>query len=166
MRCGPAALLLVLCWPLPALAACRSDVPASAAAAGFRQLADGIVLQQATNRQWLRCALGQQWDPLAGSCTGRAYDYSYDNARLAARQARYAGYSDWRLPSYQELASLLEPRCMRPALNPAVFPAAPAALFWTATPNGNQPDNGLVLDVADGFLVDFRVPHAKVRLIR
>ena len=95
-----------------------------------------LVTDDATQMSWQRCALGQSWDGATSTCTGTATVYNAWPAALAtaadANAAALGGFSDWRVPSFQELLGLVEPGST-PAINAAAFPGAPASTFWTAS---------------------------------
>lgn len=59
----------------------------------------------ATNLIWTRCSLGQTWN--ASGCDGKAKELNWWDAHQAALDHSEGGYSDWRLPTAPELASLL-----------------------------------------------------------
>ena len=44
------------------------------------------------------------------------------------------GYTDWRLPSYVELLSIVDFSAYDPSINATVFPGTPASFFWSSTP--------------------------------
>lgn len=109
------------------------------------------VLHSPSRLQWSRCALGQQFD--GTSCVGSARVYTWDEARevvAEVNQSRIlASYDDWRLPSVDELLTIVE-RCREaPAINTNAFPATPWSGFWTSTPRGD----------ADGEYNGEGVPH-------
>lgn len=60
------------------------------------------------------------------------------------------GKSDWRLPSYKELWSIIDPDWALPAVNPIAFPQTPAEIFWSSSPNRNLPMQAYVVDFKDG----------------
>jgi len=90
------------------------------------------VLDQQTGLIWARCPNGMNWDGAA--CTGKATTYTWQKALTAADTSTLAGYTDWRLPNVRELASLVEPGCVDPALNTRIFPNTPGTDFWSSSP--------------------------------
>ena len=65
--------------------------------------------------QWMRCSLGQQWEPdpaspSDGTCSGDAMRISWDDASqlvvMFNDAGGFAGHTDWRLPSITELDAL------------------------------------------------------------
>jgi len=93
---------------------------------------DGTVTDQQTGLQWMRCSLGQTWD--GQSCQGDADTYTWDQAMKAAKSFSYAGYDDWRLPTIDELKSIVE-KNKRPAINHQAFPNTVRAWFWSSSPH-------------------------------
>jgi hypothetical protein len=58
---------------------------------------------------------------------------SYTQAHDACRRLRLGGYHDWRLPTCQELLTLLEDRPERPAVDAKAFPSIDGSWYWTST---------------------------------
>jgi hypothetical protein len=103
----------------------------------------GIVEDTRTKLQWQRCSLGQTWT--GTTCAGEATKYEWDEARRAAS-------AGWRLPTKDELASLVycssgEPDYWKatsvegckgayaePTIWSAAFPNTPARRFWSSPP--------------------------------
>ncbi len=117
----------------------------------YRDNGGGTVTDIKTNLQWMRCALGQIWKD--GSCEGEAAEYPWQQALDAAKAFSYAGYRDWRVPSREELTSLVycssgryevrdkgtgERECKgeysKPTIDTTAFPNTPASDFWSASP--------------------------------
>lgn len=96
---------------------------------------------------WMRCAMGQTW--AASGCAGSAALYAYP-AALEAIEQGYAGFSDWRLPSQDELAGLAEFEGGSPTINATVFPATPAGAFLSATPSYRQSGYYWTFNFRDG----------------
>ena len=132
------AVLLSLAAGSPAAAqTCQSEtsVPSTTPDDRFLMHGNGTVTDTATDLMWAQCAEG-----LSGSaCTdGGAANFTWEEALIRARDSGLAGYTDWRLPNINELSSLVEERCVDPAISLAVFPNTPAAYFWSASPSAYQ----------------------------
>ena len=97
---------------------------------------DGTVTHIVTGLMWQRCAIGQTWT--GSTCSGVAQTYSW--AQAQAITGNFALHSDWRLPTVDELLSLVDYTAVAPALNGALFPNTPlsgntaASDFWSASP--------------------------------
>ena len=66
----------------------------------------GVVIDKQTGLMWMQCSLGQTW--VAGSCSGEANEYLWSEANAESKNTTYANYNDWRLPTRQELQTLVE----------------------------------------------------------
>lgn len=101
----------------------------------FVDVGGGVVEHEPTGLQWSRCAIGQTFN--AGSCEGAATVFYWDEAQDAVAQlnasGELAGWSDWRLPTVEELTSIVEECRETPAINPDIFPNTPWSGFWTST---------------------------------
>jgi hypothetical protein len=102
---------------------------------------DGTVVDVKTSLQWMRFSLGQTWNGKTNIAEAKRYTWQEAlNAADDFNQAGgFAGYQDWRVPSIDELKTLVE-KGKKPAINHAMFPATPLSLFWssTSTVNVNQ----------------------------
>ena len=100
-----------------------------------------IVEDIRTKLQWQRCSLGQTWNGV--TCAGEATKYQWDEARRAAS-------AGWRLPTKDELASLVycssgkpdywkpthevcEGAYQMPTIWSAAFPNTPVNWFWSSS---------------------------------
>ena len=79
---------------------------------------------------WQGCASGLS-DPACGTGTVAAVDWPSALAYCAGLD--WGGFSDWRLPSLNEVTSLLAYDRQNPAIDAASFPATPAGPCWTST---------------------------------
>lgn len=72
---------------------------------------DKVWVQPSTGLTWARCAIG--WDNYTETCKdqqGKKAHYTWHEAVIAADESTYAGYDDWRLPTAEEIYTLLECR--------------------------------------------------------
>jgi len=126
---------------------------------------DGTVSDNTTGLMWRQCSLGQDWKD--GSCIGQATVLSWTEALKAAQLDDFAGYMDWRLPNKNELGSLIEERCVVPAINEAVFPATPTTFFWSSSPYAGVGTGAWSIDFGYGVITPTeKSGKINVRLVR
>lgn len=92
----------------------------------FNDNRDGSVIHKKTSLIWKRCAEGQSWS--GSACTGTAKTYTWNAANAL-------GGGGWRLPSINELQTLVEYSIAYPGstINTTIFPDTPASYFWSAS---------------------------------
>ena len=123
---------------------------------------DGTVTDKKTGLMWQRCLLGMTGPSCA---TGTATKFIWHNALIAANENTDNGYSDWRVPNINELASLLEDACANPMINSTLFPAT-TNNHWSSSPfRANELI--LTVDFRDGGVDgDWNASLNVVRLVR
>lgn len=103
----------------------------------FKDKAYGTIFDTKTGLTWSRCPLGMKWDK--GHCLDVPDRMNWNEADFTIMQLNdqggYAGFRDWRLPTLEELSSLVESKCYEPAINSAIFPNTPNIGFWSITPD-------------------------------
>ncbi len=87
---------------------------------------DGSITHTKTGLTWQRCAVGQTW--IDGYCDGTAKTFTHQDA--VALTSNLGGNTDWRLPTFQELRSIVD---SSDGVNKYVFPDARADKFWSST---------------------------------
>lgn len=143
----------------------QSKIPASTPTAQFTVHGDGTVTDTATGLMWAKCAEG-----LSGiychidSVTKHNWKAALDHADAST----LAGHSDWRLPNFKELSSIVEVRCYSPSINPAIFPNTATATFWSSTPGVGYPNRAWVVNFSHGYSYNsyYRDSTYRVRLVR
>ena len=92
-------------------------------------LKDGEAFDTKTHLTWQRCSVGQQWKDNA--CTGVIQVMTW-------RAAQDAGNETWRLPTKEELSTLIDDdrkrQNVKPTINVEAFPAMDSdkLLYWTS----------------------------------
>ncbi len=125
----------------------NASVIESTPTSAFTDNGNGTVTHTLTGLIWKRCAEGQTWS--GATCTGGATTFNWANALIQAKNASFAGQTDWRLPNLKELESIVESCGYSPSINQTLFPATPASYFWSGS--------SYVPDPAGAWSVDFSV---------
>ena len=97
-----------------------------------------LAFDRKTKLTWQRCGFGQHYKD--GRCSGALKLVTHTEAKQAALKTG----KGWRVPSLDELASLIEKRCVAPMLNQAVFPgvreiAEGKAKYWSSDRDKDLP---------------------------
>lgn len=126
-------LVLAFSFVSPVIAQdCNPKKKATAPMDQFEVQADGVIKNKQHGHVWLRCVVGMKWD--GKTCVGQSHAYTwFDALNVIAEmnQKRVAGRDDWRIPSIEELNSIVERQCFKPAINLEAFPYSPETGFWT-----------------------------------
>ncbi len=135
----------------------------------FERPGNGTVNDRMTGLQWTQCALGQNWS--RDACGGQALAFTWDNARLATRRFNdgggLAGYTDWRLPTREELAGIVEHCREAPSINTRVFPDTPWAGFWSSEESRDDPNDAWFVGFYYGVELAYNKNSSyRVRLVR
>lgn len=99
------------------------------ASAAYIDNGNGTVTDSATKLTWMRCPLGQTWS--GAECAGASSKYTW--TEVASLKLTFAGRSDWRLPSHNELQSIVDRTKHHPAVDFTAFPDTPSVEFWSST---------------------------------
>lgn len=87
----------------------------------FERLSDGIVRDNTTGLEWDTSDFGGK-------------EFTFEKAVKACEDLRTGGHSDWRLPTIQELLSLVDYTRHEPAINKEFFPNCKSSWYRTSTP--------------------------------
>ncbi len=147
-------------------------VPATTPAGDFEIHDDGTATHKRTGLTWMRCSLGQDWRE--GACESQASTHSWSGALTAVAELNgnggAAGHADWRLPSKNELESIVERRCGSPAANERIFPDMPDTTpygYWTSSPGVGRAGQAWAVDFEHGDLAEkIKENRKRVRLVR
>lgn len=121
------------------------------AADNYVVIAPGVARDKSTGLEWMRCSIGQKWSDKTRTCFGGLEKHTFDGAQEVARKLNdlggYNGKVDWRVPTKDELVTLVlctkgrryDGTCQegssRPAVAQTVFPeTASIDAYWTSLP--------------------------------
>jgi hypothetical protein len=77
------------------------------------------------------------------------------------------GHTDWRLPSKDELAALVEPSQGSPTINQRFFPGTSSSYYWSSTTYASDTSIAWVVGFGDGLVsYAYKTDNYYVRCIR
>ncbi len=140
-----------------AFAACDTSKPNQKPTSGY-VLKGATAFDKATNLTWQRCSVGQTWD--GKGCAGAVKGVPWLDGQALAENG-------WRIPTIDELKTLVSPTCAKPAINEDVFPGIDkdSYYYWSMT----EPRENSVsyLDFATGSVsADAPAEPYSVRFVR
>ncbi len=106
-------------WPMP-----NSPVDVEGGAPNLERYTnngDGTVTDDVTGLMWQRTL-------------PNADTFDQNAAVMQCQGLSLAGHSDWQLPTYMELVSIVDLAQQSPAIDPVAFPSTPAEIYWSSTP--------------------------------
>jgi len=126
---------------------------------------DGTVMDNETGLMWKQCVNG--FSGVNSCSTGSLFSYTWQEALQLPATVSFATYSDWRLPNFTELESLVTQNCEIPSINISLFPNAPSVPMWSSSPSSS----GLNLSWSVNFDIGYTGAHTRdsfysVRLVR
>jgi len=147
----------------------------------YRDNGDGTVTDVTTRLQWQRCSVGQTWT--GSTCSGEISRHNWEEARKLG--SRFAGHNDWRLPTKDELQTLIycssgQPttwnktgdKCQgefqEPTIDTVAFPNTPSSMFfWSSSPDAGITYYAWFVGFDSGSVYSsFRFNVVAVRLVR
>jgi len=97
---------------------------------------DGLTVRDVRNGvNWLRCTVGQTWNYDTEKCDGELVKLNHSEIEEARKQASNQLGGTWRLPTLDELESLVCEKCEKPKINEKYFPGVSPEAYWTQTKN-------------------------------
>lgn len=143
----------------PSRAECNSSQTSKPSSARF-VVKGGVVYDKKTDLTWMRCSQGQTWKDDLG-CVGVPKKFTHDSAN--------EGWSNgWRMPSVDELKTIIAKNCKNPSIDDEIFPDTPSEWYHTRSKNGSY---CWVVHFGDGSVDDSRLNYycdhgSAVRLVR
>jgi len=113
--------------------ASTASFPSRAADPSPVQLRQFTIPDRAAGLEWLRCSVGQTWNGV--TCIGTARMLTLEEAELAARMASRELGGTWRLPTVDELKSLVCANCPPPKIDSRLYPNTMASPYWSSSKN-------------------------------
>lgn len=129
------------------------------------QVKGELVKDPITGLMWMRCSFGQNWN--GSTCAGSPAAFTWDQAMNASKHFEHAGYNDWRIPTREELKTLVycssgqtktydegASSCagsyIEPSIVKAVFPEA-STVFWSSSSYANVSGHAWSIYFGSGY---------------
>ena len=126
---------------------------------------DHTVKDVTTGVTWLRCSVGQAWDPSLETCTGQIVKLNHDEIPIALTQAKKQLGGDWRLPTRKELMSLVCDQCLPPKINSKYFPNLSSEAYWTGDKNWMNPRTLWTVNFMTGHTYNRFFPYQRLPVL-
>jgi len=68
----------------------------------------------------------------------------------SSRRIKSGGHEDWRLPSREELSTIVDQQCAPPSIDQTLFPQTPPGKFWSSSEYSINSEYAWLIDFADG----------------
>ena len=91
----------------------------------------GLARDPTTDTIWYRCPGGKHFSNYI--CKGDGLHLNWSDATSYAVEFSRKSGTVWRLPTNDEMKSIMEPSCIAPAINQNVFPSPEIANYWTSS---------------------------------
>jgi len=152
-------MCLLVANPLrPVMAECDSTQPNRTPTSRY-VIEGGVVYDRKTDLTWQRCSVGQRWDGDLG-CVGVIEQMTWDEAKAKAADG-------WRVPTRDELATLVSPTCKQPSINEEVFIDMDLRKLWYWTSTTSDDYLAWLVNFADGQFANYdRSDVGAVRFVR
>ena len=140
---------------------------------------NGTVSDSKTGLMWKKCCEGQvtlrynerylsillkNWGLSGDDCSqGKAARYTWDDAMEKFKNNHFAGYDDWRLPTLEELRTLVyrsnganrREEYQRPTINQQAFPNTEATGVWSSSPAAHREAPPVAIFASNAWMVNF-----------
>jgi len=100
----------------------------------FQDGGDGTVTDLTTGFIWQQSDIKKNWETANTYCEG----------------LDHANHQDWRLPSIEELKTIVMSTKSTVMIDPIAFPDTKPSLYWSSTTFESNPSNAMIVDFSNG----------------
>lgn len=110
-----------------------------------------------------------RWGGSGAENTGTIFFDDWNSLLNATNAEKLCGFNDWRVPTIDELKTLVTNTSNNPVIDTAIFPLTLATPYWSASTYQNYPEHAQTVDFATGasnYYNGFRGDRLPLRLVR
>lgn len=146
----------------------QENKPAGPHAPNFVDNKDGTITDKKTGLVWKRCPEGISG---ADCSTGKAEKFKWqvaiDNVKALNEGEGFAGKKDWRIPTIEELETILDNDRKDPSINMTAFPNTPFdSFYWSSSVTEDVQNASAALFSIGKRIWSFKFDSGYVRLVR
>ena len=104
------------------------------AAENYQINGDGTVTDLSTGLIWQQSDTKKNWEAANTYC----------------EELDYANHQDWRLPSIEELKTIVVSTKSTVMIDPIAFPDTKPSIYWSSTTFESNPSNAMIVDFSNG----------------
>lgn len=110
-----------------------------------------------------------RWGGSGAEKTGTIFFDDWNSLLNATNTEKLCGFDDWRVPTIDELKTLVTSTAAKPTINPEIFQLTLEAPYWSVSAYQNYPEHAQTVDFATGtsnYYNGFRGDRLPLRLVR
>jgi len=110
-----------------------------------------------------------RWGGTGAEKTGAIFFDDWNTLLNTANKEKLCGFNDWRVPTIDELKTLVTNTAIKPVTNPEIFPLTLSLPYWSISTYQNYPEHAQTVDFSNGvsnYYNGFRGDHLPLRLVR
>ena len=132
----------------------ESGVKITTPSENFKINGNGTINDKKTGLMWKVASEGQTWS--GGKVSGACEIFTWRKAMKRVEAVNSGsvgdncGYNDWRVPTVEELATIVEKAAYGPSINLEIFPGTPSSYYWSSTAESNFSSDAQGVDFYGG----------------
>lgn len=110
-----------------------------------------------------------RWGGIGAEKTGTIFFDDWNDLLNATNTKKLCGFDDWRIPTIDELKTLVANTAKKPVIDSTIFPLTLAMPYWSVSTYQNYPEHAQTVDFATGasnYYNGFRGDRLPLRLVR
>ncbi|MCE3251250.1 MAG: hypothetical protein K0Q67_260 [Cellvibrio sp.] len=110
-----------------------------------------------------------RWGGIGAEKTGTIFFDDWNSLLNATNNEKLCGFNDWRVPTIEELKTLVTSAERKPVIDTSIFSLTQAMPYWSVSTYQHYPEHAQTVDFATGtsnYYTGFRGDRLPVHLVR